>query len=68
MILLKNIFFQELKLKTTASKLMEEISMTSQLMIWLSNSMKSEKYGQDKVMNMQLAACWILLILKKIEN
>ena len=44
MILLKNIFFQELKLKTATSKLMEEIFMTSQLMIWLSNSMKSEKY------------------------
>ena len=42
-ILLKNIFFQELKLKTTTSKLIEKIFMISQLMTRLSKTMKSEK-------------------------
>ena len=68
MILLKNIFFQELKLKTTTSKLMEEIFMISQLMTQLRNMMKSEKYRQDKVMITQLVVCLILLILKKIAD
>ena len=39
--------------------------MISQLMTRLSNTMKSEKYQQDKVMITQLVVCWILLILKK---
>ena len=54
MILSKNIFFQELKLKITTSKLMEEIFMISQLMTRLSITTKSEKYQQDKVMITQL--------------
>ena len=53
----KNVFFQELKLKITTSKLMEEIFMISQLMTRLSNTTKSEKYQQDKVMTTQLVVC-----------
>ena len=44
----KNVFFQELKLKITTSKLMEEIFMISQLMTRLSNTMKSGKYQRDR--------------------
>ena len=40
----KNISFQDLKLKITTSKLMDEIFMISQLMTRLSNMTKSEKY------------------------
>ena len=65
LILSKNTFFQELKLKITTSKLMEEIFMISQLMTQLSNTAKSEKYRQDKVMITPLVVCWVLLILKK---
>ena len=39
--------------------------MISQLMTQLSNTAKSEKSQQDKVMITQLVVCWILLILKK---
>ena len=39
-VLLKNIFFQELKQKITTSKLMDEIFMTNQLMNQLSNTTK----------------------------
>ena len=51
---IEDIFFQGLKLKITTLKLMEEIFMTSQLMTRLSNTKKSEKYQQDKVMITQL--------------
>ena len=34
-------------------------------MTWLSNTTKSEKYQQDKVMITWLVICWILLSLKK---
>ena len=68
LILSKNTFFKELKLKITGPKLMEEIFMISQLMTRLSNMMKSEKYRQDKVMITRLVACWILLILKIITE
>ena len=67
-ILLKNISFQVLKLKITTSKLMEEIFMINQLMTRLSNTTKSEKYQQDKVMTTRLLVCWILLILKKTTD
>ena len=50
----KNIFFRDLKLKITISKLMVEIFMISQLMFQLKNTMKSQKYQQDKVMITQL--------------
>ena len=40
----KNVFFQELKLKITTSKLMEEIFIISQLMTWSSKTTKSEKF------------------------
>ena len=50
----KNISFEELKLKIATSKLMEEIFMISQLMTRLSNTKKSEKYQQDKVIITQL--------------
>ena len=53
----ENISFQQLKLKIAASKLMEEIFMISQLMTRLSNTTKSEKYQQDKVMTTQLVVC-----------
>ena len=67
-ILLKNISFQVLKLKITTSKLMEEIFLINQLMTRLSNTTKSEKYQQDKVMTTRLLVCWILLILKKTTD
>ena len=54
LILVKNIFFQELKLKITISKLMEEIFAISQLMTQLNNMTKLEKDQQDKVMIIQL--------------
>ena len=66
LILLKNIFFQGLKLKTTILKLMEDIFMISQLMTRLSNTVKL-KNRQDKVITTQHVVCWILLILKKIK-
>ena len=34
-------------------------------MTWLSNTTKSEKHQQDKVMITWLVICWILLSLKK---
>ena len=40
----------------------------SQLTTQLSNTAKSEKYQQDKVMITQLVVYWILLILKKITD
>ena len=46
----KNIFFQDLKQKIMALKLMVEIFMINQLMTQLNNMIKSEKYQQDKVM------------------
>ena len=61
MILSKNISFQQLKLKIEASKLMEEIFMISQLMTRLSNTTKSEKYQQDKVIITRLVVYWICL-------
>ena len=54
LILIKNIFFQDLKQKITTLKLMEEIFMTNQLMIQLNITTKSEKYQQDKVIIAQL--------------
>ena len=42
--------------------------MISQLMTQLSNTTKSEKYQQDKVMIIQQAVYWILLIVKKIRD
>ena len=57
MLLLKNIFFQELKLKATISKLMKEIFIIDQLMTRLNNTIKSEKYRQDKVMITWLIVC-----------
>ena len=50
-----NIFFQKLKLKNTTLKFIVEIFMIKQLMIQLNNTMKSEKYQQNKVMITQLA-------------
>ena len=50
LILLKNIFFQEQKLKIIILKWMEEIFIVSQLMTQLSNTIESEKNRQDKVM------------------
>ena len=44
---------------------MEEIFMISQLMIQSGNTMKLEKYQQDKVMIIRLDAYQILLISKK---
>ena len=47
---------------------MEENFMISQLMTQLNNTMKSEKYKQDKVMITQLVVYWILFILKKTTD
>ena len=64
LILSKNNFFQELKQKIPTSKLMEETFMSDRLMTQLSNTPKSEKYQQDKVIVTQLVVYQILLILK----
>ena len=53
-ICIENIFFQEMKLKITTLKLMEEVFMINQLMTWLSNTTKLGKYQQGKVMITQL--------------
>ena len=45
---------------------MEEIFMISQFMTQLSNTTKSEKNQQDKVMIIQQFGYWIWLILKTI--
>ena len=68
LIISKNIFFQGLKLKTATSKLMEEIFMINQLMTRSSNTTKSGKYQQDKVMITRRVVCWILLIIKTITD
>ena len=44
LILSKNAFFREQKLKATTLKLMEELFMISQLMTQLNNTTKVEKY------------------------
>ena len=67
LILTEDISLQELKQKITTLKLMEEIFKMSQLMTQLNNMTKSEKYQQDKVMIIQQAVYWILLILKKLQ-
>ena len=64
LILSKNNFFQGLKQKIPTSKLMEETFMSDRLMTQLSNTPKSEKYQQDKVIVTQLVVYQILLILK----
>ena len=61
-------FFQKSKLKNITVKFMVEIFMIKQLMIQLSNTTKSEKYQQDKVMITQLVVYKILLILKIITD
>ena len=47
---------------------MNETFMMSQLMTQLSNTTKSEKTQQNKVMITQLVVCWILPILKKLQT
>ena len=61
-----NIFFQKLKLKNTTLKLMEEFCMIKQLMIQLSNTTKSEKYQQEKVMITQLVVILLNQLAKQI--
>ena len=69
LILIQDIFFQELKLKITILKLMEETFMISQLMTQLSNTTKFRKIltgqGDDYT-----TGCffWISLILKNITD
>ena len=54
----KKYFLARVKIKNyTTLKLMEEAFMINQLMNRLSNTMKSEKYPQDKVMITRLVAC-----------
>ena len=54
----KKYLIARVKIKNyTKLKLMEEIFMIKQLMTRLSNTMKSKKYLQDKVMITQLVAC-----------
>ena len=54
----KKYFLARVKIKNyTTLKLMEEAFMINQLMTRLSNTMKSEKYPQDKVMITRLVAC-----------
>ena len=52
----KKYFLPRVKIKIKTSKLMEDIIMTNQLMTQLSNTTKSEKYQQYKVMVTRLVA------------
>ena len=61
-------FLRRVKIENYNIKLKEEIFTVSQLMTQLSNTAKSEKYQQDKVMIIELVVYWILVILKKITN
>ena len=47
-------FLPKIKTEKYNVELMAEIFMIKQLMIQLNNTMKSEKFQQDKVMNAQL--------------
>ena len=68
LILSKNIFFQELELKTTTSKFMEEIFMTNQLMTWLTNTYEIRKISTGEGDDYATCYCWILLISKAITD
>ena len=50
LILSKKYFLPRVKIENATLKLMEETFMISQLMTQLSNTMKSEKYQQEKIM------------------
>ena len=61
----KNNFYQELKQIITILRLMEGTFMINQLMIQLNNTMKLERYQQDKMMIILQVVYQIILILKK---
>ena len=50
LILSKKYFLPRVKIENATLKLTEETFMISQLMTQLSNTMKSEKYQQEKIM------------------
>ena len=62
---MKNNFYQELKQIITILRLMEGTFMINQLMIQLNNTMKLERYQQDKMMIILQVVYQIILILKK---
>ena len=62
----KKYFLQRVKIENYNIKIDGKTFMISHLMTQLSNTTKSEKYQQDKVMITRLVVYWILLILKKI--
>ena len=64
----KKYFLPRVKIENYNIKIDGKAFMISQLMTKLSNTTKSEKYQQDKVMITQLVVYWILLILKKITD
>ena len=54
---IEDTFFQEQKQQITISKLTEDFFMISQLMIQSNNTMKLEKYQQEKVMIILQVVC-----------
>ena len=56
---IEDTFFQEQKQQITISKLTEDFFMISQLMIQSNNTMKLERYQQEKVMITLQVVCWI---------
>ena len=62
---MKNNFYQELQQIITILRLMEGTFMINQLMIQLNNTMKLERYQQDKMMIILQVVYQIILILKK---
>ena len=65
----KQYFFRRVKIKNCNIEIDGgNFFMINQLMTQLSNTTKSEKYQQDKVVIIQLVVYWIFLILKKITD
>ena len=62
---MKNNFYQELQQIITILRLMEGTFMINQLMIQLNNTMKLERYQQDKMMIILQVVYQIILTLKK---
>ena len=65
LILLKKYFLSRVKVKNYNIEIDGRNFMISQLMNELSNTKKSEKYQQDKVMIIQHVVYWILFFFKK---
>ena len=64
----KKYFLPRVKIENYNIEIDGKTFMISQLMTKLTNTAKSEKYQQDKVMIIQLVVYWISLILKQITD